>query len=61
LRNRDGSDAVAVEATEARRLLGGLINRVEYGRERVLILRRGRLIGALVPVADLGSLSDEAA
>ena len=41
-----------IESTEARRLLGYLINRVEFGKERILITRRGRAVASLVPVED---------
>jgi prevent-host-death family protein len=39
-----------IDAVAARRWLGQLMNRVEYGRERIRISRRGRVIAVLVPV-----------
>ncbi len=40
------------DAAEARRLLGLLLNRVEFGNERLLITRRGRIVAALIPAAE---------
>lgn len=38
---------------EARKNLADLINRVAYGKERVLLTRHGRAVAALVPVEDV--------
>jgi prevent-host-death family protein len=39
--------------TKAREDLADMLNRVAYGRERVLIERRGKNLAALIPVEDL--------
>lgn len=39
--------------TKAREDLAEMINRVAYGRERVVLERRGKGLAALVPMADL--------
>ncbi|HEX9637728.1 MAG TPA: type II toxin-antitoxin system Phd/YefM family antitoxin [Acidobacteriota bacterium] len=44
--------------TEARDNLGDTLNRVAYGKERVLIGRRGKPLAALVPVEDLELLEE---
>jgi len=41
---------------EARSRLADTINRVAYGRERVLFARRGKPVAALVPAEDLALL-----
>lgn len=38
-----------VPATDAARTLGELLNRVMYGRERIVITRHGRPVAELVP------------
>lgn len=38
---------------EARKQLAELINRVAYGKERVVLTRHGRAVAALVPIEDL--------
>lgn len=45
-----------VPTAEARRNLAELLNRVAYGRERVVVTRHGKEIAALVPVEDLDLL-----
>lgn len=39
--------------TKAREELAEMLNRVAYGRERVILERRGRSVAALVPIEDL--------
>jgi prevent-host-death family protein len=41
---------------EARKNLADLINRVSYGKERVLLTRHGRAVAALVPIEDVNAL-----
>ena len=41
---------------EARRQLAELVNRVAYGKERVVLTRHGRAVAALVPMEDLSVL-----
>jgi prevent-host-death family protein len=43
----------AVTVADARSGLAELLNRVAYGKERLVITRHGREIAALVPVEDL--------
>jgi prevent-host-death family protein len=45
-----------LEVTEARQNLADTINRVAYGKERILLRRRGKDVAALVPVEDLALL-----
>ena len=42
-----------INATEARDNLSDVLNRVAYGKDRVLITRRGKDLVALVPIEDL--------
>ena len=41
-----------VSMAEARRNLSALINRVAFGRERVLLSRHGKSVAAIVTVSD---------
>ena len=43
----------AVSVADARNELAELLNRVAYGKERLVITRHGRELAALVPVEDL--------
>jgi prevent-host-death family protein len=43
----------AVSVADARSELAELLNRVAYGKERLIITRHGRELAALVPVEDL--------
>lgn len=43
----------AVSVADARSELAELLNRVAYGKERLVITRHGRQLAALVPVEDL--------
>jgi prevent-host-death family protein len=45
--------ATAVTVAEARSGLADLLNRVAYGKERLVITRHGRELAAIVPVEDL--------
>ena len=42
-----------IKATEARDNLADVLNRVAYGKDRVLITRHGRDLVAVVPIEDL--------
>ncbi|MEA5506729.1 type II toxin-antitoxin system Phd/YefM family antitoxin [Halotia wernerae UHCC 0503] len=46
----------AVSATEARANFQELINRVEYGKERILIERHGKAVVAVIGLEDLKRL-----
>ena len=43
----------AISVADARSDLADLLNRVAYGKERLVITRHGRELAALVPVEDL--------
>jgi prevent-host-death family protein len=43
----------AVSVADARNDLAELLNRVAYGKERLVITRHGRELAAIVPVDDL--------
>lgn len=43
----------AVSVADARSDLAELLNRVAYGKERLVITRHGRELAALVPIEDL--------
>jgi prevent-host-death family protein len=43
-----------MSTAEARQNLAELVNRVAYGKERVVLTRHGKEVAALVPIEDLG-------
>lgn len=43
----------AISVADARSDLAELLNRVAYGKERLVITRHGREVAAIVPVEDL--------
>lgn len=45
-----------LEATKAKDTFGDTLNRVAYGKERIILTRHGRPIAALVPLDDLERL-----
>ncbi len=45
-----------VSATDARNNFQELVNRVEYGRERILVQRRGKSVVAIIGIEDLKRL-----
>jgi prevent-host-death family protein len=45
-----------ISTAEARKTLADLINRVAYGKERVVLTRHGKQVCALVPIEDLSLL-----
>jgi prevent-host-death family protein len=49
----DSHDKGTVTAATARDNLSELINRAAYGKERVVLTRRGKALAALVPVEDI--------
>jgi prevent-host-death family protein len=60
-RKNDGASASGTErteysATEARDILGHLINRAGYGGERITITSRGKPVAVLVGPSDLAVL-----
>ena len=48
--------AASVSVAEARSGLAELVNRVAYGKERLVITRHGRELAAIVPVEDLKAI-----
>jgi len=42
-----------IGVSEARETFAELVNRAAYGRERVLVSRRGRPVAAIVPIDDV--------
>jgi prevent-host-death family protein len=52
----ESRDKNAVTAATARDNLSELINRAAYGKERVLLTRRGKALAALVPMEDMKRL-----
>jgi prevent-host-death family protein len=49
-------DVETVSVVEARRMLSELLGRVAYGRERVVVERKGKPMAALVSIEDLRRL-----
>jgi prevent-host-death family protein len=47
------SAVTAISVADARSDLAELLNRVAYGKERLVITRHGREVAAIVPVEDL--------
>jgi prevent-host-death family protein len=47
---------IEISVTEARADFSDLINKVGYGRERVVITRHGKPLVALIPASDAASL-----
>ncbi len=45
-----------LSATEARDSFADIINRAAYGKERVILTRRGKRLVAVIPVEDLERL-----
>ncbi len=48
----------AIDASIARDSLSDTINRVSYGKERIVIRRHGKELAALVPIEDLRLLEE---
>ncbi len=49
-------DGLRVSVSEARDQFADLVNRAAYKEERVLLMRRGRPIAAIVPIDDVAYL-----
>jgi len=47
----------SISTAEARQNLAELVNRVAYGKERVVLTRHGKEVAALVPIEDLGLMA----
>jgi len=50
------SSAAAIPTAEARDRLAELVNRAAYGKERVLLSRRGKPVAAVVSLDDVAAL-----
>lgn len=48
---------VEIPVTEARAQFSELVNRVGFGKERIILTRHGKPLVALVPAEDLADLS----
>ena len=48
----------SLEISEARRELADTINRVAYGKQRLILRRRGKDVVAIVPLEDLARLEE---
>ncbi len=51
--NVPASDALLISTSAARNQFGDLINRVAYGREHVVLTRRGKELVAIIPAEEL--------
>jgi prevent-host-death family protein len=47
-----------LEATKAKDTFGDTLNRAAYGKERIILTRRGKPIAALVPLEDIALLNE---
>ncbi len=47
-----------ISTAEARDRLSDIINRAAYGKERVVLTRRGRELAAVVPIEDIRLLEE---
>ena len=54
--DKNGPEPEPVPMHRARRSLADLINKVAYGKERILLGRRGRAVVAIIPVEDFRML-----
>lgn len=50
------SDMTTVTTKDARDQLSELVNRAAYGKERIVLTRRGKGVAALIPLEDLVAL-----
>jgi prevent-host-death family protein len=53
------ADATDLSIAYARRHLARLLNRVAFGRERIVLCRYGRPVAGLVTVSDVRHLEEE--
>ena len=51
-----GDESRRISVSEARQSLSEIVNTVAYGNRRVVLVRHGRDLVAIVPIADLGRL-----
>ncbi len=50
---------LTISTVEARDNFSELINQAAYGKERIVLTRRGKALVALIPLADLKALEEE--
>lgn len=50
---KDEHNAGRISVSEARQDFAEIVNRAAYGGERVRVVRRGRAVAAIVPIADV--------
>jgi prevent-host-death family protein len=55
---RKKADSEAITTVAARRNFSDLINRVAYGKDRVVLTRRNRPLAAVVPIEDMALLEE---
>ena len=56
--SRKKSSSAAITTVAARQHFSDLINRVAYGKDRVLLTRRNRPLVAVVPIEDIALLEE---
>ena len=56
MRARKKSTSEAITTVAARQHFSDLINRVAYGKDRILLTRRSRPLAAVVPIEDIALL-----
>jgi len=55
---KEYTPVASLETSEARREFADTINRVLYGKERIVLRRRGKDVAVLVPLEDLALLEE---
>jgi prevent-host-death family protein len=53
---REGELMSEIAVAEARRNFSDAVNRVIYGKERVILKRRGKGVAAIIPMEDLAAI-----
>src|SRR5260370_37312437 len=56
--SRKKSSSAAITTVAARQHFSDLINRVAYGKDRILLTRRNRPLVAVVPIEDIALLEE---
>lgn len=51
-------ETATVTTTEARKIFADIINRVKYGRTRIVLERRKKAVAIIVPVEDMELLQE---
>ena len=58
MRTTTRSDNPAITTAAARKNLSDVINRVAYGKERVVLTRRSKPLAAVVPIEDIDLIEE---